>query len=111
MRITNELRLILSPFSFHPTLSARIGADAFVLPARRCKRRVLRLVRPGYSYVNLTALVLLALSVIVPGFANGQSSEQELERSFRAGQAALRQGDFLRATEEFKKVLTLEPNL
>ncbi len=41
----------------------------------------------------------------------GQSSEQEVEISFRAGQAALRQGDFARATEEFKKVLTLEPNL
>jgi tetratricopeptide (TPR) repeat protein len=49
--------------------------------------------------------------VIVPGFATGQSSAQELELSFRAGQTALRQGDFVRATEEFKKVLILDPNL
>ena len=58
-----------------------------------------------------TAFFLLTFSVIVPGFAARQSSEQEVELSFRAGQAALRQGDFARATEEFKKVLTLEPNL
>ena len=60
---------------------------------------------------KVTAFFLLTFSVIVPGFAASQSSEQEVERSFRAGQAALRQGDFARATEEFKKVLTLDPNL
>ena len=60
---------------------------------------------------KVTAFFLLTFSVIVPGFAAIQSSEQEVELSFRAGQAALRQGDFARATEEFKKVLTLEPNL
>jgi tetratricopeptide (TPR) repeat protein len=47
----------------------------------------------------------------VPGFAIGQSSDQEVELSFHDGQAALRQGDFVRATEEFKKVLILEPSL
>src|SRR6202140_5299673 len=120
MRITKELRLILFPFSSRPTLSARVGTDAFVRPARRCKRprtnaseatRVLRLVCPRYSYVKLTAFFLLTLAVIVPEFAIGQSSEQEVELSFHDGQAALRQGDFVRATEEFKKVLTLEPSL
>ena len=64
-----------------------------------------------YSRAKVIALFLLTSSLSVPGFASGQSSEQELELSFRAGQAALRQGDFVRATEEFKKVLTLEPNL
>src|SRR6202795_4576447 len=60
---------------------------------------------------KVTAFFLLTFSVIVPGFAAIQSSEQEVELSFRAGQAALRQGDFARATEEFKKVLTPQPNL
>jgi tetratricopeptide (TPR) repeat protein len=47
----------------------------------------------------------------MPGFATGQSSEQDIELSFRAGQAALRQGDFVHATEEFKRVLALDPSL
>ncbi|MGB6687767.1 MAG: tetratricopeptide repeat protein [Terracidiphilus sp.] len=51
------------------------------------------------------------LSLIVPRSAVGQSSEQNIEITFRAGQTALRQGDFLRATEEFKKVLALDPGL
>jgi tetratricopeptide (TPR) repeat protein len=57
------------------------------------------------------ALSLLALSLLKPGLATGQSSEQDIETSFRAGQAALRHGDFLRATEQFKKVLALDPSL
>ena len=60
---------------------------------------------------KVIAFFLLTFSVIVPGLATGQSSEQDVELSFRAGQAALRQGDFVRATEEFKKVLTLDPTL
>ncbi len=71
----------------------------------------LRLVWPRYSQVKVTAFFLLTLSAIVPGFATAQSSEQEVELSFRDGQAALKRGDFVRATEEFKKVLTLDPNL
>jgi superkiller protein 3 len=58
------------------------------------------------------AFFLLTLAMIGPGFATGQSSAQEdVEQSFRAGQAALRQGDFVHATEEFKKVLSLDPTL
>jgi len=34
-----------------------------------------------------------------------------VEQSFRAGQAALKQGEFVRAAEEFKKVLALDPTL
>jgi len=47
----------------------------------------------------------------MPALATGQTSEQDIETPFRAGQAALRQGDFLRATEQFKKVLALDPGL
>jgi tetratricopeptide (TPR) repeat protein len=51
------------------------------------------------------------LSLPMPGVALGQSSEQDIETSFRAGQAALRQGDYRRAVEDFKKVLALDPTL
>jgi tetratricopeptide (TPR) repeat protein len=93
MRITKELQLISFLFRFRPSLVA------------------LRLVWQRYSHLKSTAFFLLTFSVIVPGFAAGQSPDQEVELSFRAGQAALRQGDFARATEEFKKVLTLDPSL
>jgi tetratricopeptide (TPR) repeat protein len=91
-----ELRLTSFPFRFLPTLFT------------------LRLGRPGHlghPHVKAVALSLLALSLLKPGLATGQSSEQDIETSFRAGQAALRQGDFLRATEQFKKVLALDPSL
>ena len=77
----------------------------------RLSLAALRPVWPTYLHVTITALVLLMLSLKMPGFATGQSSEQEIETSFRAGQAALRRGDFARATEEFKKVLALNPSL
>jgi len=60
---------------------------------------------------TVTTFFFLTLSLLAPRFATGQSSEQDIESSFRAGQAALRQGEFTRATEEFKKVLALDPNL
>ena len=72
---------------------------------------MLSLVWPRYFHLKVTAFFLLTFSVIVPGFATDQSSDQEVEVSFRAGQAALREGDYARATEEFKKVLTLDPSL
>lgn len=94
VRITKKLRLIPFLVCFRPSLAA------------------LRLVRPRYSRVKTVACFLLTFSTIVPGFAMGQSSRQEeVETSFRAGQAALRHGDFARAIEEFKKVLTLDPSL
>jgi tetratricopeptide (TPR) repeat protein len=93
MRITKQLRPIPFLARLRPILAA------------------LRLVWPRYSQVQVTAFFLLTSSAIVPGFATGQSSEQDVESSFRAGQAALRHGDFVRATEEFKKVLTLDPSL
>ncbi len=63
------------------------------------------------SYLRAIASCLIALSLLKPGLATGQSSEQDIEIPFRAGQAALRQGDFLRATEQFKMVLALDPGL
>ncbi len=48
----------------------------------------------------------------MPKWANGQSSEQDIETSFRAGQAALRQRRFSSCDRrEFKKVLALDPSL
>jgi tetratricopeptide (TPR) repeat protein len=93
MRIHREL--LLSSFPLPPLLS--------VPP--------LRFDRPGYSHVKFVALSVTALLLLMPGLATGQSSEQEIETSFRAGQAALRQGDYRRAVEDFKKVLALDPTL
>ena len=61
---------------------------------------------------HIKAVALSVLSVfLLPGSATSQSSEQDIETPFRAGQAALRQGDFARAVEDFKKVLALQPGL
>jgi tetratricopeptide (TPR) repeat protein len=57
------------------------------------------------------ALSLLALLLLMPSLAAGQSSDEDIEASFRSGQAALKRGDFVRATEDFKKVLALDPTL
>jgi len=56
-------------------------------------------------------LLLLAVCLLAPTFATCQTSEAQVEQSFRAGQAALKQGEFVRAAEEFKKVLALDPTL
>src|SRR6266567_4265571 len=93
MRLTKELRLTPFPLRFLPSLVA------------------LRLDSARHSHIKAIALSLLTLSLLVPELALAQSSEQDIEISFRAGQAALRHGDFVRATEEFKKVLALDPNL
>jgi tetratricopeptide (TPR) repeat protein len=66
---------------------------------------------PSPSPIKAVALSLLLASLLMSGIAAGQSSDQDIETSFRAGQAALRQGDFARAVEEFKKVLALDPTL
>ncbi len=59
----------------------------------------------------LPMLIILALWSLVPQLATCQSSEEQVAEHFRAGQEALRQGDFARATEEFRKVLALDPGL
>jgi tetratricopeptide (TPR) repeat protein len=61
--------------------------------------------------VKAAAVFLLALSSLVPGFATCQSPEEQVEALFVAGQQSLKQGDYARAAEEFKKVLALDPTL
>src|ERR1035438_3492664 len=93
MRITKVFRLTLCFFRCFPSFA------------------VLRLDERGSSQIGAIALFLLALLLLKPGLTNAQASEQQIEISFHAGQAALRQGDFVRATQEFKKVLSLDPGL
>jgi tetratricopeptide (TPR) repeat protein len=66
---------------------------------------------PRNRFAKAGAFLLLVLGLIAPKFATCQTSEEQLELSFRAGQAALKQGEFVRATQEFKKVLAIDPTL
>lgn len=93
MRITTETPLTPFPLRFLWTLAA------------------LRPDRTAYSQVKAVAVCLLTALLLMPPSVIGQSSSQEIETSFRAGQADLRQGNFRRATEDFKKVLALDPSL
>jgi tetratricopeptide (TPR) repeat protein len=61
--------------------------------------------------VKKAALFLLIACSATPGITAGQTPEDQLERSFRAGQEAMKQGQFARASEDFKKVLAIDPNL
>src|SRR5215467_14079643 len=67
--------------------------------------------RSAYRKPFVALAMLLVLSSMVPAPATSQSSEDQIEQSFRAGQQALKQGEFARAAEEFKKVLALDPGL
>jgi len=62
------------------------------------------------SFLSL-GILFLTLYAGAPQSASSQSSEDQIAQSFRAGQQALKQGDFARAAEDFKKVLALDPNL
>jgi len=93
MITTKDPRLFPFPLRFVPSLVAT------------------RLDKRGHSHLTSLAIALITLSLLTPKLANSQSPEQDIETSFRAGQAALRHGDFGRATDEFKKVLALEPTL
>jgi len=61
--------------------------------------------------MKLAALIPLAILSMTPCLATSQTSQDQVEQSFRAGQDAMRRGDFARAAEQFKKVLALEPDL
>ena len=61
--------------------------------------------------MKVVASLLLALWSISPTRATCQTAEDQIERSFRAGQQAIRIGDYPRAVEDFKKVLALDPTL
>ena|SRR2546423_12240693 len=54
---------------------------------------------------------LAALCSMAPRLATCQTSDEQIELSFRAGQRALKQSQFALAAEEFKKVLALDPTL
>ncbi len=66
---------------------------------------------PKGVWVKAAAFLLLALCGLAPKFATCQTSEAQVEQFFRVGQEALKQGQFARAAEEFKKVLALDPTL
>jgi tetratricopeptide (TPR) repeat protein len=57
------------------------------------------------------ALFLVVVWSIFPILAICQTAEEQVEQSFRAGQEAMKQGQFVHAAEEFKKVLALDPSL
>lgn len=61
--------------------------------------------------MKVAAFFLLIVWSVSPEVAARQSSEDQLERSFRAGQEAMKQGQFARAAEDFKKVLAIDPGL
>jgi tetratricopeptide (TPR) repeat protein len=61
--------------------------------------------------VKVATFVLALLWLISPKGGSCQSSEEQVERSFHAGRRDLQDGNFARAVEEFKKVLTLDPTL
>src|SRR5260370_37568950 len=82
------------------------------IPLRVYFRRNLADLLPSWPknvWVRATVLLLLALCSLVPRLATCQTSEGQVEAFFRAGQEALKQGQFARAAEEFKKVLALDP--
>jgi tetratricopeptide (TPR) repeat protein len=61
---------------------------------------------------TLTSLtVFLAFCSIAHGLAACATVEEQVAAHFRVGEEALKEGDFLRATEEFKTVLALDPDL
>ena len=60
--------------------------------------------------MKLPALIL-AILAITPQLAASQTSDEQIEKSFRAGQDAFRRGQFAYAVEEFKRTLALDPNL
>jgi tetratricopeptide (TPR) repeat protein len=55
--------------------------------------------------------VLLVFWSISPRAGSCQTSEEQVEQCFHAGQQAFQHGEFARAAEEFKKVLALDPTL
>jgi len=76
-----------------------------------CKTGVARTCFIGPLFVPATLALLLALWLIAQGPANCQTVEQQESAHFHSGQEALKQGDLIQATKEFKKVLDLDPSL
>jgi tetratricopeptide (TPR) repeat protein len=57
------------------------------------------------------AFLFLVICCLTPRCATCQTSEAHIEQLFRAGQEAMKQGQFARAAEDFKKVLAVDPTL
>jgi len=57
------------------------------------------------------AFLFLVICFLTPRCATCQTSETQIEQLFRAGQEAMKQGQFARAAEDFKKVLAVDPTL
>ena len=82
-----------------------------IIAIRHSVERPTRLAgRPAWLQPAVLAL-LLALAWVVPCPATGETLEEQEATHFRAGQAALKQGDLAQAAKEFKKVLDLDPSL
>jgi len=112
--IAKKLRLI-------PESLARVilrgAARVFLLPVSYAPGGKAKCPAPSSDFCSMNlssislAILFLAFCLIAPPSASSQSSEDQIEQSFRAGQQALKQGNFARAVEDFKKVLALDPNL
>jgi tetratricopeptide (TPR) repeat protein len=97
-------------------MRSRIITERFLssIPLDLCSRRSLadlKYARRQKPLAKAILFLLLAVSSITPKSAICQSSEEQLEVFFRAGQEALRRGEFVRAAEQFKKALALDPTL
>jgi tetratricopeptide (TPR) repeat protein len=68
-----------------------------------------RLIRFQKFLVLTCSFILLASGPLA--CLGADIAEEQVATHFRAGQEALRQGEFVRATEEFRKVLALDPTL
>lgn len=83
------------------------------LPQERAKIACTAVRRRRHRMLSALAStpILFALGFIAPRLATCVTDEAQVAAHFRAGQEALKQGELVRATEEFKKVLALDPNL
>lgn len=79
------------------------------LPKLLCDPQTLRFKAAESSF--LPSFWLITVMLFLTAQATGQTSGRDLETNFRAGQTALRRGDFHKAAEDFKKVLALDPTL
>jgi tetratricopeptide (TPR) repeat protein len=61
--------------------------------------------------VKAVPVLFLLLRFLSPSAAHSQTTQEQIERFFHAGQRDLQQGNFSQAVDEFKKVLTLNPTL
>ena len=88
-----------------------VRRDSIFLCSSRPNFADLMLVSRENVRMKRAALFLVVVWSIFPILAIGQTTEEQVELTFRAGQEAMKQGQFVHAAEEFKKVLALDPSL